>query len=365
MTSISLKGVTQMYGSECAIHTLDLEIASGEFVVFLGPSGCGKSTLLRMIAGLEQVASGRITFDEVDVTSTPAAKRGVAMVFQSYALYPHMTVSQNLSFGLRMTGHPRKEIARRVERAVNMLKLGDYLQRKPAQLSGGECQRVAIGRAIVQEPRVLLSDEPLSNLDAELRSSMRVEIAALHRELGNTMVYVTHDQVEAMTLADRIVVLNDGRIEQVGTPDEIYRLPKNVFVAGFVGAPKINMLSGVVVAAGSENGGLSLRLPSIDSIPLAPMHVPVRSGDKVSVGIRPEDIAIDQSSKLHMLVSFVEQIGGATNYFGDVGKTRVRMSVSGAVHFSAGDRIPVRFAAERFHYFDADGQRLTSEAARA
>ncbi len=365
MTSISLKGVKQLYGAECAIHELNLEIASGEFIVFLGPSGCGKSTLLRMIAGLEQVTSGHVLFDQVDVTSAPASKRGVAMVFQSYALYPHMTVAQNLSFGLRMTRHPRKEIARRVERAVNMLKLRDYLQRKPGQLSGGQCQRVAIGRAIVQEPRVLLSDEPLSNLDAELRSSMRVEIAALHKELGNTMIYVTHDQVEAMTLADRIVVLNDGRIEQLGTPEEIYRSPKNLFVARFVGVPKINIFSGTVIATGAEDGGLCLRLPSNDRIPLGAMPLPVKTGDDISVGVRPEDIAIAHGSKLQMLVSFVEQIGGTTNYFGEMGTTQFRMSLSEAAHFATGDRIPVHFVPERLHYFDANGQRLSIDETRA
>ena len=211
MTSISLAGVSKAFGFECAVLEMDLEIASGEFVVFVGPSGCGKSTLLRMIAGLEAVSGGRILFDNIDVTALPPDKRDVAMVFQSYALYPHMTAAQNLSFGLRMTGCPAADIARRVEHAVDMLRLEDYLHKKPSQLSGGQCQRVAIGRALVQQPKVFLFDEPLSNLDAELRVSMRVEIAALHRSLDNTMIYVTHDQVEAMTLADRIVVLRNGR----------------------------------------------------------------------------------------------------------------------------------------------------------
>ncbi len=360
MTSIALKGLKKKYGSKHAVRATDMEIASGEFIVFVGPSGCGKSTLLRMISGLEEVTDGRILFDQVDVTARPASKRGVAMVFQAYALYPHMTAAQNLSFGLRMTGHSAEEIARRVERAVKILRLDDYLNRKPAQLSGGQCQRVAIGRALVQQPRVFLFDEPLSNLDAELRGSMRVEIAALHRELDNTMVYVTHDQLEAMTLADRIVVLNDGRIEQVGTPLEIYHEPKNIFVAEFMGAPRMNILPGIVV----EDGGLFLLLDSNQKIPLAGGPGAVDVGDRVSVGVRPEHVASSRASALEMRVDFVEQTGAMTHYFGRIGGHEFRMASSEERQCRPGERICVGFAAERLHYFDAQGQRIGAEARR-
>lgn len=357
MTSISLTGVNKVYGSEAVVHDMDLEIASGEFIVFVGPSGCGKSTLLRLIAGLEEVSSGNILFDKADVTTLPAGKREVAMVFQSYALYPHMTAAQNLSFGLRMTGHPAEDIARRVERAVDMLRLEDYLHRKPSQLSGGQCQRVAIGRALVQQPKVFLFDEPLSNLDAELRVSMRAEIAALHRELDNTMIYVTHDQVEAMTLADRIVVLRNGRIEQVGTPHEIYRRPRNVFVAEFMGYPKINILQGTVV----DDGGIFVRLDSMARIPLGVLSGAVEVGEKVSVGIRPESVSPDQQARgarFEMLVDFVEHVGAGTNYFGRVGGDEFRIALSEGQKHQPGDHVRIGLAEDQLHFFDARGERL-------
>jgi len=360
MTSISLKGVTKIFGSKYAVRETDLEIESGEFIVFVGPSGCGKSTLLRMISGLEEATGGSILFDQIDMTATPASKRGVAMVFQAYALYPHMTAARNLSFGLRMTGHSKEEIARRVGSAVKILRLDDYLNRKPAQLSGGQCQRVAIGRALVQQPKVFLFDEPLSNLDAGLRGSMRVEIAALHRELGNTMVYVTHDQLEAMTLADRIVVLNDGRIEQIGTPHEIYHQPKNIFVAEFMGAPRINMLPGVAV----EEGGLFLPLDPEQKIPLAAAPSAVKAGDRISVGIRPEDVSGSPDSALEMRVDFIEQTGAMTHYFGRVGRHEFRVASSEGLPCRPGERIHLGFAAERLHYFDGKGQRISPETQR-
>ena len=235
MTGVVMKDVVKRYGEVQVIHGINLEIKDGEFCVFVGPSGCGKSTLLRMIAGLEETTQGSMSIGDRDVTRMDPAERGVAMVFQTYALYPHMTVRDNMGFGLKMNGHPKAEIIQKVAEATQILKLEEYLDRKPAALSGGQRQRVSIGRAIVRGPEVFLFDEPLSNLDAELRVEMRVEIARLHKEIGATMVYVTHDQVEAMTLADKIVVLRKGRIEQVGAPLELYRNPDNKFVAGFIG----------------------------------------------------------------------------------------------------------------------------------
>ena len=244
MSDLQLKSVIKRYGSVEVIHGIDLEIKSGEFCVFVGPSGCGKSTLLRMISGLEGITGGDVVIDGAVVNHVPAAQRELAMVFQSYALYPHMSVRGNLSFGLENLKMPKAEISRRVEEAARMLRIEAYLNRRPGQLSGGQRQRVAIGRAVVREPKIFLFDEPLSNLDAELRVTMRREIGNLHRRLGNTMIYVTHDQVEAMTMADKIVVLRAGVIEQVGSPLELYQRPCNTFVAGFIGSPKMNLLGG-------------------------------------------------------------------------------------------------------------------------
>ena len=242
MGSITLEGVRKAFGSHVVIPSADLEIEDGSFVVFVGPSGCGKTTLLRMIAGLEDVSGGRILIDGANVVDVPPAKRGLSMVFQSYALYPHMSVRGNIAFGLKMAGLPRAEISRKVEAAAATLNLADYLDRKPRELSGGQRQRVAIGRAIVREPKAFLFDEPLSNLDAALRVQMRQEVTRLQRQLATTAIYVTHDQVEAMTMADRIVVLNAGRIEQYGTPLDLYERPANLFVAGFIGSPRMNLI---------------------------------------------------------------------------------------------------------------------------
>ena len=244
MSGVTLSRVTKQFGEVKVIHGVDLTVEEGEFCVFVGPSGCGKSTLLRIIAGLEATSAGNISIGARDVTDIDPSERGVAMVFQTYALYPHMTVAENMGFGLKMTGHPKAETDAKVAEAARILKLEQLLTRKPKALSGGQRQRVAIGRAIVRGPEVFLFDEPLSNLDAELRVEMRVEIARLHREIGATMIYVTHDQVEAMTLADKIVVLRAGRIEQVGAPMELYRDPDNKFVAGFIGSPAMNFLGG-------------------------------------------------------------------------------------------------------------------------
>ena len=249
MAELTLRSVVKRYGTTQVVHGIDLDIKNGEFVVFVGPSGCGKSTLLRMIAGLEEISDGELCIDGVRMNEVAPAKREIAMVFQSYALYPHMSVYDNLAFGLQTAGEKKDVIDRRVQHAAKMLKIDTYLQRKPKALSGGQRQRVAIGRAIVREPKLFLFDEPLSNLDAELRVQMRVELSKLHADLGTTMIYVTHDQVEAMTMADRIVVLRDGVIEQAGSPLELYNHPANRFVAGFIGSPKMNFITGAPAAA--------------------------------------------------------------------------------------------------------------------
>ncbi|MDH6263420.1 sn-glycerol-3-phosphate ABC transporter ATP-binding protein UgpC [Bradyrhizobium sp. BR13661] len=302
--TIELRGVRKSFGSVNVIHNVDLKVEGGEFVVFVGPSGCGKSTLLRMIAGLEEVSDGDILIAGRDVTDLDPAKRGIAMVFQSYALYPHMTVRENLAFGLEIAKTPVPEIWRQVEAAAEILKIGSLLDRRPGQLSGGQRQRVAIGRAIVRKPLVFLFDEPLSNLDAELRVSMRVEIARLHRELGNTMIYVTHDQTEAMTLADRIVILREGRIEQVGTPREVYENPNNLFVAGFIGSPRMNVLDAVALGGDRFSVGgseVSLGQP-----------VPAGTASQTTkLGVRPEHWLVSDQRKNALLaqVDFAEYLG--------------------------------------------------------
>ncbi|UWQ14257.1 sn-glycerol-3-phosphate ABC transporter ATP-binding protein UgpC [Aliiroseovarius sp. M344] len=285
MSGVTLTNAIKKYGDVQVIHDIDLQIENGEFCVFVGPSGCGKSTLLRMIAGLEETTSGEIRIGDRDVTHVDASERGVAMVFQTYALYPHMSVEENMGFGLKMNGHPKAEIQKKVGEASRILKLDDYLSRKPKALSGGQRQRVAIGRAIVRGPEVFLFDEPLSNLDAELRVDMRVEIARLHKEIGATMIYVTHDQVEAMTLADKIVVLRAGLIEQVGSPLQLYNDPSNKFVAGFIGSPAMNFLEGVV------RGG-NVVLPSlVDREVQTSVSLPAE-GEKILVGVRPQHLTI-------------------------------------------------------------------------
>ena len=304
MAGVVLQKVAKQFGDIKVIHGIDLKIEDGEFCVFVGPSGCGKSTLLRMVAGLEETSAGAIHIGARDVTKADPAERGVAMVFQTYALYPHMTVAENMGFGLKMTGHPKAEVARKVKEASRILKLDDYLTRKPKALSGGQRQRVAIGRAIVRGPEVFLFDEPLSNLDAELRVEMRVEIARLHREIGATMIYVTHDQVEAMTLADKIVVLRKGRIEQVGAPLELYRNPDNRFVAGFIGSPAMNFVVGKVEKAGMVSAkGLSGPVATDVALPGA--------GADVIVGLRPQQLRLDMAGTSHK-VDLTEALGGVS-----------------------------------------------------
>ena len=290
MSGVQLRNTFKKYGEVQVIHGVDLDIKDGEFCVFVGPSGCGKSTLLRMIAGLEETTEGIIQIGSRDVTEADPADRGVAMVFQTYALYPHMSVAENMGFGLKMTGHPKSEIQSKVAEASRILKLEDYLDRKPKALSGGQRQRVAIGRAIVRGPEVFLFDEPLSNLDAELRVDMRVEIARLHKEIGATMIYVTHDQVEAMTLADKIVVLRDGHVEQVGAPMELYHNPENKFVAGFIGSPAMNFLDGIVRSN-------QIIVPALDEHPIETSIQLPADGTKVTVGVRPKALRLDMSKK--------------------------------------------------------------------
>ncbi len=303
MTGVTLNQVVKRYGEAQVIHGVDLDIADGEFCVFVGPSGCGKSTLLRMVAGLEETSDGQIRIGARDVTRADPAERGVAMVFQTYALYPHMTVAENMGFGLKMTGHPKAEIDSKVREASRILKLDDYLARKPKALSGGQRQRVAIGRAIVRGPEVFLFDEPLSNLDAELRVEMRVEIARLHREIGATMIYVTHDQVEAMTLADKIVVLRAGRVEQVGAPLELYHDPDNRFVAGFIGSPSMNFLSGQVAQDGRVAcTGLGAPVPVSARLPGA--------GAAVTLGLRPQHLWLAEGDS--HTVEVTEALGGVS-----------------------------------------------------
>jgi|TARA_B110000444_G_scaffold221838_1_gene223432 lactose/L-arabinose transport system ATP-binding protein len=303
MSGVELSNIVKKYGDVQVIHGVDLEIQDGEFCVFVGPSGCGKSTLLRMVAGLEETTSGSISIGDRDVTTEDPARRGVAMVFQTYALYPHMTVQENMGFGLRMNGYPKAEISSKVAEASRILKLDEYLKRKPAALSGGQRQRVSIGRAIVRGPEVFLFDEPLSNLDAELRVEMRVEIARLHKEIGATMIYVTHDQVEAMTLADKIVVLRAGVIEQVGSPMDLYRDPDNKFVGGFIGSPAMNFLKGKV-----SNGAVDV--PALKTSVKLDVTLPA-DGTEVDLGMRPEHLKIDARGHTHC-IDLTESLGGVS-----------------------------------------------------
>src|SRR5689334_940487 len=307
---IVLKDVRKAFGDTVIIPSIDLQIDAGQFVVFVGPSGCGKSTLLRLIAGLEDATAGQIDIDGVDVTHLPPAKRGLSMVFQSYALYPHMSVRGNIGFGLKMAGMPKDQIRQKVEKAAAVLNLTSYLDRKPRQLSGGQRQRVAIGRAIVREPKAFLFDEPLSNLDAALRVQMRLEIAQLHESLATTMIYVTHDQVEAMTLADKIVVLNAGNIEQAGSPLELYHHPVNLFVAGFIGSPKMNFLATELRAAGPD--GVTVVLPGGRDVRVPVAAGTLQPGAKLTLGVRPEHLKTGENGELTGDVIVAERLGGET-----------------------------------------------------
>ncbi len=347
MTGVTLDGVIKRYGDVQVIHGVDLEVSDGEFCVFVGPSGCGKSTLLRMVAGLEETTGGAIRIGARDVTRMDPAQRGVAMVFQTYALYPHMTVEQNMGFGLKMNGHPAAEIRAKVAEASRILKLDDYLSRKPAALSGGQRQRVAIGRAIVRGPEVFLFDEPLSNLDAELRVEMRVEIARLHREIGATMIYVTHDQVEAMTLADKIVVLKGGHIAQAGAPMDLYRDPDNRFVAGFIGSPAMNFLAGTVAGDGVEVPGFGGPVPRTGS---------AAEGRRVIVGMRPEHLALGPGDS--HVVDLTESLGGVSYaYLHAPTGERLVVEERGDTRAAAGDRVGLTVEPGKTYLFDAETEK--------
>ena len=363
MASVEFRNAEKAYGDVKVIHGIDLQLRSGEFIVFVGPSGCGKSTLLRMIAGLEDLTGGSVHIADRDVTAVEAVDRGIAMVFQSYALYPHMTVAQNMGFGLRMNGVDRKEIADKVARAAETLQLSELLDRKPRNLSGGQRQRVAIGRAIVRDPDVFLFDEPLSNLDAELRVEMRLQIARLHNQLDSTMIYVTHDQVEAMTMADRIVVLRDGVVEQVGTPLDLYHHPRNRFVAGFIGSPKMNFLEAELLAVGSNVA--RVRLQSGAELELAVDSDRAAVGDKVTMGVRPEDLAVTQGEiALTMTADVVERLGGNSFLYGRCeGQDNFVVERSGIDATRSGESVAVYASAASAHLFDADGQAFTRQLA--
>ena len=350
MSGVTLNSVVKRYGGEVqVIHGVDLEIEDGEFCVFVGPSGCGKSTLMRMVAGLEETTEGSIHIGDRDVTRMDPAERGVAMVFQTYALYPHMTVEDNMGFGLKMNGHPKAEIQSKVAEASRILKLDEYLKRKPAALSGGQRQRVAIGRAIVRGPEVFLFDEPLSNLDAELRVEMRVEIARLHKSIGATMIYVTHDQVEAMTMADKIVVLRLGRIEQVGAPLDLYRDPDNRFVAGFIGSPAMNFLDATVTEQGT------IDVPALKTALSLPVTVPA-AGTRVILGIRPEHITVVSGDT--MSVELTEALGGVSYDYiqADTGE-RLIVEERGDERSAPGTRVALNFDPARALLFDAQSEK--------
>ena len=345
-TSVTLSKIVKAYGDIEVIHGIDLSIEPGEFTVFVGPSGCGKSTLLRMIAGLEPITGGDLVIDGQRMNDIPAAKRGIAMVFQSYALYPHMNVYQNLAFGLETARVPRAEIEQRVTRAAEILQIVPLLKRKPKQLSGGQRQRVAIGRAIVREPKIFLFDEPLSNLDAELRVQMRVEIAKLHNDLGNTMIYVTHDQVEAMTMADKIVVLRAGVIEQAGAPLELYNNPRNLFVAGFIGSPKMNFLTATAVDGGLSIAGNTVTLSRTTS-------------GAATLGVRPEHITLGEGSGIKLAdvrVDLVENLGGQTVVYATTSDNQpVNIVLEGQRTVELGSTVTAHADPARLHLFDAKG----------
>ncbi len=359
MTALSLRDIQKSYGEVEVIHGVDLEIHEGEFIVFVGPSGCGKSTLLRMIAGLETITGGDMEIGGRRVNDIPPSQRGIAMVFQSYALYPHMTVFDNMAFGMKIAKAPKAEIDKRVAAAAEILQLTPYLDRLPKALSGGQRQRVAIGRAICREPEVFLFDEPLSNLDAALRVATRIEIAKLKESLPtSTMIYVTHDQVEAMTLADRIVVLSAGRIEQVGAPIDLYERPANLFVARFIGSPAMNILPATLEKTGKT---------STVAIGKRKAAVPIASdasmkGASVQFGVRPEDLTLANGKDVLFegQVNFVEMLGEVTNVYLSVENIEesVIVKINGVQPFKTGDVVPVSAPADKMHLFDEQGHTL-------
>ena len=358
MATLALTQVEKQFGEHKVIKPLDLTADEGEFVVFVGPSGCGKTTLLRMIAGLEGTSAGEIRIGGKEVTHLPPVDRGVAMVFQSYALYPHMTVEENIGFGLKIAGLDKRVRKQKVAKAAEVLQLTPYLKRKPKALSGGQRQRVAIGRAIVKEPGIFLFDEPLSDLDAELRVQMRLEIAKLHQDLGATMIYVTHDQVEAMTLADKIVVLRDGRIEQIGSPIALYEDPDNAFVAGFIGSPKMNFVEATVL--GADDGAVRVEAPALGAAPIRVRRLRGRAeaGEKVTLGFRPEHVRLgggDISGKADL----VERLGNVSYaYVVAGGSARITVEQRGLNEVQPGSEVRFTLDSDNSFLFSESGSRI-------
>ncbi len=358
MATVQLRQIRKSYDDTEIIRGIDLTINDQELTVFVGPSGCGKSTLLRLIAGLEEITSGDLLIDGVLVNDVAPAKRGLALVFQSYALYPHMNVAENMSFSLKLAGLPKPEREKKVLEAARILNLESYLGRKPKELSGGQRQRVAIGRAIVRNPKVFLFDEPLSNLDAALRVRMRLELTQLHRRLRATMIYVTHDQVEAMTMADRIVVLSAGRVEQVGTPMELYRSPRNLFVAGFIGSPRMNFLKAVVKKSTSE--GIAVEIASDVEVSAALTSPNISDQDVVTVGIRPEHIRVAQSGGVPAQVQVVEHLGSESYlHLLTASDEGVTVRLSGETDICPDQRVSLDLDPRYIHIFDSNGDAAT------
>ncbi|SFV27796.1 multiple sugar transport system ATP-binding protein [Devosia crocina] len=357
MASLTLKDVYKSFNQTDVITGIDLDIEHGEFVVFVGPSGCGKSTLLRMIAGLETITSGELWIGDELCNDVHPGDRGIAMVFQSYALYPHMSVYDNIGFNMKVTGVARDVRDAKIRNAARILQMEHLLERKPAQLSGGQRQRVAIGRAIVREPQVFLFDEPLSNLDAALRVDTRMELAKLHRDLGATMVYVTHDQVEAMTLADKIVVLNGGVVQQVGTPIELYQRPANRFVAGFIGSPKMNFIPVEVVGTGA--GTVRVKFSDLSEIDVPAAPDKTRLGEQLTLGVRPQDLQLAEGGAIQCAVSVVERLGSETIVNGDVGSGGPILAVlDGDRPIEIGCSIRLSFESSKAILFNEEGLAL-------
>ncbi|WP_275287767.1 ABC transporter ATP-binding protein [Halomonas elongata] len=358
MATLQLNSVVKRFDDTQVIKGVDLEVKDQEFVVFVGPSGCGKSTLLRMIAGLESTTSGDIVIEGQRVNDLGPAERGLAMVFQSYALYPHMTVEDNMGFSLRLAGVAKEQRRQKVLEAARILQLEPLLDRKPKALSGGQRQRVAIGRAIVRNPSIFLFDEPLSNLDAALRVQMRIELARLHEELKATMIYVTHDQIEAMTMADKIVVLQGGEVEQVGSPMALYHHPRNRFVAGFIGSPKMNFLPVSVVSAGGE--GVDVRLPGGGTTRVPVDGRDCDAGESLTLGVRPEHLTLDEAGPLRARIQVIERLGGQTSLYVDMDDDLLTLMVDGDVTHRVGDEVRFNFEPRRGHLFTGDDLALES-----
>ncbi len=356
MSNISINKINKFFGNVHVIKDVSLDIKSESFTVLVGPSGCGKSTMLRMIAGLEEINSGSISIDDQIVNNLPPKERDIAMVFQSYALYPHMTVFDNMAFGLKLEKRSKEEINERVYEAAKILQIENFLQRKPKQLSGGQRQRVAIGRAITRKPKVFLFDEPLSNLDAALRVQMRVELAKLHDQLNATMIYVTHDQTEAMTLADDIVVLDQGIVSQKGSPMDLYNFPNNIFVGGFIGSPKMNFIDSKILS--NNNNNTEVDLMGSAKINISKISKTSSVGDNIKIGIRPEHLTINQNAEANWegKVFVVEKLGSGTFLYIDKDGEPLVVQTEGDTNIKVGDKVKVGFKSARCHIFDKEGK---------